>query len=37
VLDSDLRVTHGAEARKTVLEYKWSTEVAELARVIRSI
>ena len=37
VLDSDLRATHGAAARTTVLGYKWSTEVAGLARVIRTV
>jgi glycosyltransferase involved in cell wall biosynthesis len=37
VLDSDLRASHGAAARATVLDYKWSTEVAELARVIRAL
>ena len=37
LLDSGLRAAHGAEARKTVLEYVWSEEVAKLARVILDI
>lgn len=34
LLDSELRATHGAAARETVLKYKWSTEVAKLADLI---
>lgn len=36
LLDSDLREAHGKAARETVLGYKWSTEVAELARVLKT-
>lgn len=35
--DSELRKKHGEEARKTVLSYKWSTEVANLAELLRVI
>ena len=34
LMDSELREKHGVAARETVLSYKWSTEVAELARVL---
>ena len=37
VLDSELRLKHGAAARATVLSYKWETEVEGLAKVIKSI
>ena len=36
LLDSDMRELHGKAARETVLAYKWSTEVAELARVLKT-
>jgi hypothetical protein len=36
LLDSDMREAHGKAARETVLGYKWSTEVAELARVLKT-
>lgn len=34
LLDSEVRETRGRAARETVLAYKWSDEVAELARVL---
>jgi glycosyltransferase involved in cell wall biosynthesis len=34
VMDSELRVKHGAAARKTILEYEWSKEVKSLINVI---
>jgi glycosyltransferase involved in cell wall biosynthesis len=37
LLDSELREKHGKKARETVLAYRWSEEVAELARVLRSL
>lgn len=37
LLDSALRAQHGAAARKTVLGYVWSEEIAKLARVILEI
>lgn len=37
LLDSELREKHGQKARETVLQYSWEKEVAELARVIRSL
>jgi glycosyltransferase involved in cell wall biosynthesis len=36
LLDSDMRESHGKAARETVCAYKWSSEVAELARVLKS-
>jgi glycosyltransferase involved in cell wall biosynthesis len=37
VLDSDLRIKHGAEARKTVLSYDWPSEVQRLVNVLRTM
>ena len=37
VLDSELRATHGRQARKDILEYSWTKEVAALDNVIRLI
>jgi len=37
VLDSDMRRRHGEEARKTVLAYEWSKEVASLRAVLHTI
>jgi glycosyltransferase involved in cell wall biosynthesis len=37
LLDSELRKKHGANARNTILQYKWSDEIKELADVIRSL
>ena len=37
LMDSELREKHGLVARETVLSYKWSTEVAELAKVLRGL
>ncbi len=35
IMDSELREEHGKAARETVLQYVWSKEVAEFARVLR--
>lgn len=37
LLDSEKRKQHGEAARKTVLTYSWSKEIAELIRVIREL
>ena len=37
VMDSDLRARHGEAARRTVLGYEWSKEVANLVHVLRDI
>lgn len=37
IQDTDMRERHGKAAMETVLKYKWSEEVAELARVIQTI
>ncbi len=37
IMDSELREAHGKEARQTVLQYKWTDEVAKLAKVLRDI
>lgn len=37
VMDSELRERHGVAARETVLQYKWSSEVTCLEKVIQSI
>ena len=37
VMDSELRERHGQAARETVLQYKWSSEVTCLEKVIQSI
>jgi len=35
MMDSELRMQHGAAARKTVLEYDWSKEVQSLVEVLK--
>jgi len=37
VMDSELRVKHGLQAREDVLKYSWETEVATLERVIKAL
>lgn len=37
VMDSELRKSHGIEARKTVLAYKWENEVGSLINVLREL
>lgn len=37
LLDSELREAKGKVARETVLAYRWSDEIAELTRVIRTL